>query len=133
MKKLFIVLIALLAFLVASCNGQKERVIRSDRGKNVDPIRTANYVIPKKKQEDKKHEIKPSEGMFGERNITNLDEKLMGENGYVLSGHFDLNSFDQNGESCLGLIWKNTTIYKSSIHYIYQDCYGNLSYSNVRK
>jgi hypothetical protein len=131
MKKLFIVLIALLAFLAVSCNGQKERVMNRDREKESEPIRTANYIIPEKDIKKAIEHKKEQEEIFNENNITNLNEELNIGNGYVVSGHFDLDSFDQEAGPCLGVIYRKE--YQQSYLYVLVDCHNNETRHIVRK
>lgn len=128
MKKLFIVFMALNAFLVVSCNGQKENTVTK---KETEPIRTANYVIPEKEIKKAIEHKKEQKEIFDENNITNLDEKLDIGNGYVVSGHFDLDSFDQEAGPCLGVIYRKE--YQESYLYVLVDCHDNETRHIVRK
>jgi hypothetical protein len=128
MKKLFIFLLAFSSFLIVSCNGQKENIVTK---KEAEPIRTANYIIPEKDIKKAIEHKKEQKEIFNESNITNLGEKLDIGNGYVVSGHFDLDSFDQESGPCLGVIYRKE--YQESYLYVLVDCHNNETRHIVRK
>jgi len=126
MKEAFILISLILIILFANaCDGEKEIVIiKHEQNIQQEPLKTANYQYPKERFVTKDKE------MFDE-NITGLEEKLKYDNGYILTGSFDLNSLSQNDKACIGLIKRKRE--KGLTTYIFEDCDGNKVTLEVRK
>lgn len=134
MSKIILMILVIFSTTIISCNGEKERtteiINKPEPVREESIVRNANFTA---KDGIEQNPIKDdhSTDIFGEYNIKDLKEKLKYMDGFILSGNFDLNSFSQDFESCIGLIYKKE--FEKSFVYVFVDCHDTVTQTIVMK
>lgn len=128
MRLTCLILIIISVIILSGCNGERERVIIKEAPVIIqkEPVRTANYIIPEHRAEQTREDIPitiSEEDVFSATTIRNVRENLDHGNGYILSGHFSLNSFMEEERDCVGKVLRKE--FKKYRLYIFKDCNGN--------